>query len=392
MSFSYWQDGSSKINHPSFDLVVIGGGISGLSAAYWLQKEDPSLKIALLEKNQIASGASGRNAGFITSGSVEHYNRLVERWGEKLAREIWSFSERNLELLKEEFLENLDFKKRQQLGFEERGSFSLASTESELEELKKTSRLMKKHQIEVELLEEADVEKRLGVTGFRGGVKYLHDASINPVELCRWIAGQFRGDLFEGTEVSRVTQDGEERVVHTNRGEFHTSAVVYAGNGYLPSLDPFFDEMVFPTRGQILVTEPVPRFMEGPCYANFVLDYFRQLESGEVIIGGFRQLEKVTEVGYSDHITETIQSALYDFLQKHIPHLSGKLVTHRWAGVMGFSADGQPFVGAKPDDSQIFYLGGFTAHGLGLAFHSGRCLADLVFGRKIPDFLSGRRF
>ena len=64
------------------------------------------------------------------------------------------------------------------------------------------------------------------------------------------------------------------------------------------------------------MTEKVPRFMEGPCYANFVLDYFRQLPTGEMLIGGFRQLKKDTELGYSDETSPVIQNALEGFLNK----------------------------------------------------------------------------
>ena len=82
MSVSLWLDHSGRevINK---DIVIIGGGIAGMSAAYWLQKEDPTLDIALIEKNGLGSGATGRNAGFITCGSVEHFNRLVGTHGEK---------------------------------------------------------------------------------------------------------------------------------------------------------------------------------------------------------------------------------------------------------------------------------------------------------------------
>lgn len=138
--------------------------------------------------------------------------------------------------------------------------------------------------------------------------------------------------------------------------------------------------------------EPVERFMHGPCYANFYLDYFRQLPTGELLIGGFRQLEKATEVGYSDHITATIQDALHDFVSEHLPQFADKKVTHRWSGVMGFSQDGQPAVGAMPEDPQVFFLGGYTGHGIGLAFHTGRCLVDLIFGREVPKWLSAKRW
>jgi gamma-glutamylputrescine oxidase len=131
--------------------------------------------------------------------------------------------------------------------------------------------------------------------------------------------------------------------------------------------------------------------MDGPCYANFYLDYFRQMPNGSLLIGGFRQIEKATEVGYSDHITEPIQNALHHFVQTHLPALKDKKVSHRWAGVMGFSKDGEPIVGSLPEDNQIFFCGGYTGHGIGLAFNTGKKLVDLIFGREIPKWLSARR-
>ena len=146
------------------------------------------------------------------------------------------------------------------------------------------------------------------------------------------------------------------------------------------------------TQTKLLMTEKVPRFMEGPCYANFVLDYFRQLPTGEMLIGGFRQLKKDTELGYSDETSPVIQKALEEFLNKHIPNVNKAKVTHRWSGIMGFSVDGQPMVGSLPTDNQLFFVGGFTAHGLGLAFNCGKALVDSFYERPIPSFISAKRF
>ena len=85
MSVSYWNDVQNK-PQVSFDIAIIGGGIAGLSTAYWLLKEDPNLKICILEKGELGAGATGRNAGFITCGSVEHFNRLVGKHGENEAQ------------------------------------------------------------------------------------------------------------------------------------------------------------------------------------------------------------------------------------------------------------------------------------------------------------------
>ncbi|MGE3973361.1 MAG: NAD(P)/FAD-dependent oxidoreductase [Bdellovibrionales bacterium] len=393
MSTSYWLDRSSDLSKKSaetktFDILIIGAGLSGLSTAYWLKKEDPNLKVAIVEKSRVGFGASGRNAGFITCGSVEHFNRLHHKYGEKLAAEIWKFSETNLELLKENIIQD----QQDVIHFEQKGTFSLASTPPECEELRGSAQLMKSLGIEVEELDEAAITSRLGVQGFVGGIKYLRDACVNPAKLLELLRKRANVEIFESTEVFSIERNGDSRLVKTDNGTFDASMVVAALNGYSSSLFPYFEDKIFPTRGQILVTEPTERFMEGPCYANFYLDYFRQLTTGEILIGGFRQLEKETEVGYSDHITKLIQTNLEQFIREHIPAIKDKKITHRWGGVMGFSVDGQPMVGSLPDDPQILFHGGFTGHGLGLAFYTAKCLVDMMFEREIPSFVSARRF
>ncbi|MFT6071054.1 MAG: glycine/D-amino acid oxidase-like deaminating enzyme [Bacteriovoracaceae bacterium] len=392
MSVSFWQDSGSN-NRVQKDIVIIGGGFAGLSTAYWLQQEDPTLEIALVEKYEIGDGASGRNAGFITCGSVEHFNRLVEKHGREEAALIWGFSETNLNLLKEHIIKGSE----NDLLFEHKGSFSLASTETEFKELTEASVLMKSFDINVEKVDEADIKKRLGAEGFVGGIKYIDDATVNPLKMLRMMRSKIEQhennhiEFFENHEVSKIETDNGNKVVHTKKNRIEAPIVVYATNGYSPLLDDFFKDKIFPTRGQILMTEKVPLFMEAACYANFVLDYFRQLPTGELLIGGFRQLQKDVETGYSDQTTETIQRALEEFLQTHIPPVRKASITHRWSGIMGFSVDGQPMVGALPTDPQLYFVGGFTAHGVGLAFNAGKTLVDAMFDRPVPAWISAKR-
>lgn len=389
MSSSFWLDRTPAIEKKTFDVVIVGAGLTGLSTAYWLQKEDPSLKVAIVEKNRVAFGASGRNAGFVTCGSVEHFNRMISKHGLEQAVEIWKFSETNLQLLQQEIIQDQAGK----IQFEKKGAFSLAAQESEFTELKKVSEVMTSLKIPTEIVEGGDIEKRLGAVNFVGGIKYLGDASTNPVGLLELLRSKIKAEIYESVEAYRIDnlEDGT-KVLKTDKGDFETSMVVLALNGYSANLHPYFADKIFPTRGQCLMTEAVPRFMEGPCYANFYLDYFRQIPTGQLLIGGFRQIEKQTEVGYSDHVTNLIQDSLHNFVVTYLPKLAAAKVTHRWGGVMGFSKDGEPMVGSIPDDPAIYFAGGYTGHGVGLAFNTGKTLVDLIFGRQIPSWISARRF
>jgi glycine/D-amino acid oxidase-like deaminating enzyme len=387
MSISYWLDQGAGRSIET-DVLIVGAGITGLSLAYWVNQEDPNLKVTIVERGRVGSGATGRNAGFITCGSVEHFNRLVERWGDDKALEMWRFSEKNLDLLREHIIEDADA-----IEFRHDGTFSLASTNEEFHELKKTADLMRRFDIAVDVLNENEIKNRLGVVNFVGGIKYLKDASVDPIKLLGQMERKIKAQILPYSEVFDLKTESDGTVIaRTNTTEIRSSVVMLALNGYSSQLKPYFKDKIYPTRGQIMITNPVEPFMEGACYANFVLDYFRQLRNGQVLIGGFRQLEKATEVGYSDHTTDVIQDALYEFLQTYIPRLKDTGITHRWSGVMGFSSDGQPLIGALPDEPQIYFSGGYTGHGLGLAFHSAKCLVDLVFGREIPDFINAKRF
>lgn len=388
MSTSYWLDRSPQKEKKNYDIVVVGAGISGLSTVYWLNQEDPSLKIALIEKHRVGFGATGRNAGFITCGSVEHFNRMITKHGKDEAVEIWKFAEENLRLLKEHIIQEDTAK----IEFKKRGAYSLAAQDSEFAELKNVVKIMDEIGIPTETFDGDQIRKNVGATGFVGGIKYLDDAETNPVKLVELLLSKVKCDLYEQTEAHRYEQTSEgTRILKTDNGDFEASMIVYSLNGYSPTQHPFFADKIFPTRGQILMMEPVPMFMDGPCYANFYLDYFRQMPNGSLLIGGFRQLEKTTEVGYSDHITDVIQEALHHFVKTHLPSLTNKKVTHRWGGVMGFSKDGQPLVGSLPDDNQVFFCGGYTGHGIGLAFNTGKKLVDGIFGREVPRWLSARR-
>ena len=389
MSTSFWLDRSTATEKQVYDVVIVGAGITGLSTAYWLEKEDPSLKVAIIEKSRVAFGASGRNAGFVTCGSVEHFSRMINKHGLEQALEIWRFSETNLRLLQEEIVQD----QAKSMEFENDGAFSLAAQENEYLELKKTSEIMSGFKIPTEILDASAVTKRLGASGFVGGIKYLGDSSTNPVKLLEAMREKIKAPIFESVEAYRIDTLGDgTKLLKTDKGDFETSMVVLALNGYSATLHPYFKDKIYPTRAQCLMTEPVPRFMEGPCYANFYLDYFRQIPTGELLIGGFRQIDKANEVGYSDETSEIIQNSLHNFVTTYLPKLANAKVSHRWSGLMGFAKDGEPMVGSVPDDSAIFFAGGYTGHGIGLAFNTAKTLVDLIFGREIPPWISARRF
>ena len=384
MSVAYWQDSSAAEPVCEVDILIVGAGIAGWSVAYWLREE--GLSVAVLDRGDRCAGATGRNAGFATCGSVEHYARQVSKHGPALARELWALSEDNLRLIQSELVD-----RGVQCDFARRGTYSLAGSEHELGELEQSTALMRSEGIHVSMVDARHVAEHLGARGFTGGALYHDDGELHPVKLVAGMAELSGADFHPFHEVHRIEQGADGVDVYTQRRRFRAQAVVLATNGYSYLLDPWFADRIYPTRGQIVVTEPVAPFLAAPCYANFVLDYFRQLPDGRVLIGGFRQLAKDTEVGSADEPNPVIQAALEAFLEEHFEALRGKRIEYRWAGIMGFSADGMPLIGSLPHKPSVYFVGGFTAHGIGFAFKAGQLTARLIAHGETPGPLSARR-
>jgi hypothetical protein len=368
--------------------VIIGAGLAGLSTAYWLHKLDPTLSIAIVDKGTVGYGASGRNAGFITCGSTEHFSRMASAYGESKAEEIWKFTEYNHRLIVETFgLERL----QSECEYRNLGSWTLAATEHEIQVIGETVKHLQGKGVNVQWYDKKIVDNWLHCEGFHGGAKYADDGEIHPVKYLNLLQQESGATLYTNQEVFGFESDGDAVLVKTNQLDLRAEAVVLCTNAWSGQLSSWFQDKIAPTRGQIIVTEPVAPFLE-PAYCSFVLDYFRQLVDGRVLIGGFRNADIEREVGFSDEINPTIDEKLEGFLHDHFPRLRNARIDYRWSGVMGFSADGYPMVGALNEDPRIFYNVGFTAHGLGFTFATGELTAKLILEGQDPGIFSGRRF
>jgi gamma-glutamylputrescine oxidase len=386
MSVSYWQDTVGLSLDLEADVTIIGAGLAGLSTAYWLSKKDPTLNILVVDQGKIGHGASGRNAGFITCGSTEHFSRMTSAYGQDKAEGIWKFTEYNHNLMLEEFGA---CKLEQECEYRRKGSWTLAATENEIEVTKATVAALQERGVNVEWKDDAYP----GTEGFHGGAFYADDGEIHPMKYLWHLALQTGGkvEVMENAEVFGIDEEEGGLIVRTNKKRIKTEAIVLCTNAWSEQLFPWFKDKVSPMRGQIIVTEPVEHFLQ-PSYCSFVLDYFRQLVDGRVLIGGFRNVDVEKEVGFSDEVNPIIHDKLEGFLNEHFPTLRGARIDYRWSGVMGFSADGYPLVGSLPEDPRIFYNVGFTAHGLGFTFATGEATADLILAGKDPGIFSGRRF
>lgn len=334
------------------DVLVVGGGIAGVSLLWHLTRRH--IDAVLVERHHIAWGASGRNAGFLLAGVASSYAEAVRTYGREKAREVWEITSENHDRM-------IEAARGQDVGHLRRGSATLPSGDEERALL-----------IESEhLLQEDGFEARWD------GTRLINprDGEVDPSAMVAALARQSRRDAIrEGVDVSAVAPRRGDVTVTAGEDSCEAGVVILATNAYTPQLVP--SVTIQATRAQMVATAPVSKSItDMPVYSNFGYRYWRQLPTGEVLLGGWRDTSLETEKSYEDEPTAEIQ----EHLDRALRDLGVKSeVTHRWAGIMGFTPSGLPMTGLLEGMPNVYICAGFTGHGMGFAFMSAKEVAALI--------------
>jgi gamma-glutamylputrescine oxidase len=335
------------------DVLVIGGGIAGTSLMHHLAKR--RIGAVLVEARHLAFGASGRNAGFLLAGVADCYVEAVRIFGRSKAREVWQITDENHDRMIEAVAGT-------DVGHRRLGSATFASGDEERARLEESA----------QLLHDDGFEARWdGTTLFNP-----RDGEVNPAAVVGALAGRLRaGAIREGVEVTEIVAAGAEVSVRAGESECLAGIVVLATNGYTSRLLP--QVKIQPTRAQMLASAPLSRVVcDLPTYSHFGYRYWRQLVSGELLIGGWRDTSMETEIGFDDQPTDQIQEHLDRKLAEMV---AGRAeVTNRWAGIMGFTETGLPLVGPVDGMRNVYTCAGFNGHGMGFAFMSAKQLVESI--------------
>lgn len=388
-NMSYWLD-SNAANFPALkndiraDVAVIGAGIAGASVSYWIGND---CKVVLLEEERIASKASGRNAGFLLTGTSDYYSIAVERYGHAKAKTIWKLTQQNHDLLEKHILKNgIECEHKRS------GSYLLGMRENEMSIIRKSVAMLRRDGFNYKIMNGKEINELLSVDGFHGAAYNSKDGEINPVKLVRGlvkVANENGTDVFENTSIQKIVRRDDIFELRTKHATVKADYIVLATNAYTPLLHPTFRNIIRPVRGQILGTKPCRRLFRGVFYANYGYEYWRQLPDGSVLAGGFRETDPAREVGYSMIATRKIQNKLEGLLTKL--HVKSS-IEYRWSGIMGFSKDHLPLVGPFPSMKNLLICAGYSGHGLGFSFIAGKMISEMILNGRPYGIFSPTRF
>jgi len=369
------------------EVVVVGGGMLGASAAYHLARA--GVRPLVIEANSPAWGASGRNAGMALAGLGGHFPRVTALVQAAGGRSILDYTARSLDML-----EAWDAELPGGIEWDRFGSLDLAVDPAEEAHVRRTADLQAAEGLEVRIVdarELRDLAPGLAVDEVCAAKWTPQDAKLNPFRLCYALLEAVRemgGTVVTGVRVDRLLAGGGRAAgVATSHGDVSAGAVLLATNAWTPALAPHLAANLTPIRETVCVTEMLPFSIGRPGFeTNQCNEYWRQMRSGEVVIGGFAVADEGMGIGsYSTGVRPDVPPLLAGLLARLHPALADARIVRCWAGLLDFASLEIPMAGALPAEGGTplpgaYIAAGLTGHGHPYAPILGLLMAELISG------------
>ena len=377
------------------DVAIVGGGLAGLSAA--IELADRGYQVVLLEAKQVGWGASGRNGGQALAGLACEQETIEAQLGLDEARRVWAMTIEALSLIQQRcarFQIDCDWRP---------GYLSLAVNERKARELEAWQvRMQSLYGHETAWITPQDMPQWIASPRFHSG---LHDPLSGHLHPLKYSLGLARGarqlgvKLFEDSAVTALeaaTTVGGSVRVRTAGGSVRAAHVLLAGNVYLQGIAPMLESRIMPVGTYIIASKVLDASLaqslipsgSAVCDTNFVLDYFRVASHTDAGCVEHRMLYG-GRVSYSTSTPPNLAASMQKRMAQTFPQLSGVGVEFAWGGFVDISMNRAPDFGRLSDRlpagaaqglSNVYYLQGFSGHGLALTGIAGKLVAEAMDG------------
>lgn len=362
-------DGSRTV-----DVAIIGGGFTGLQAAYNLARA--GIAVTLIEAHRFGDGASGRNGGQFGTGQRAWPDELEEKIGFERSKALFDLAENAKHYV-------LDFARDNQIDMEfQQGQLNVSHKRAYEKSYRDSVEAMvgRYGYEEIAFMEKAETADRLGSSHYHCGVRDTGTGHIHPLKLLVGLAKAAKAagaDIFEMTPAKSIRQSGGKTLIETPSGTITATQVLIATNAYIGNLEPVTAAHVMPIRSFIGATAPLDQFpsiipdKEAVADSRFVVRYFRKTPDNRLLFGGREAYTADSPRDISKHIRKQI-SEIY-------PALADIEMTHAWGGSVGITLTRQPFV--REVMPGVLSIGGYSGHGVMLSNYCGKLYADMVINK-----------
>jgi len=357
------------------DICVIGGGITGCSAALHLAERGYS--VVLLEAGEIGHGASGRSGGQILPGLGTDIATVEKALGRERAREIWEMS-REAVRLTAALIERHDIPCELSWGY-----LHAAVKPRHVRELEAfRERMARDYDYSALTLLEGDALREHVVSDAYPAA--LFDAEGGHLHPLNYTLGLARAARRAGVAIHEHSaaveiRHGEPATVVTARGQVTADFVVLGTNAYQAGLVPELSGRIMRAANYMIATAPLSEAQVAQVLpkndalsdANFVLDYYRLSADRRLIFGG--------EVSYDGREPRNLTTRMDEKIARIFPVLEGVPIEYRWGGDVAITLDRAPDFGRL--GRNVYYAQGYSGHGMALAGLAGQLLAEAIAGQ-----------
>jgi gamma-glutamylputrescine oxidase len=356
------------------DVAVLGGGMAGCSAALHLAKR--GYRVALLEARFVGYGASGRSGGQAIFGLAASQQRLAADVGRSDARRLFDLSVEALDLtqsLIREYAIDCDYRANH---------VHVAVKPRHVEELKDWAReLYEDYAYEsARFLDRSELEEHVRSERYLAGLLDPRSGHLHPLKYTQGVARAAEAAgarIYENSEVLRYT-DGPEVRVQTAHGTVRCANLILCGNAYIGAVAPALARRILGVGTYIIASEPLGEERARnllPSNAaiadiNWILDYFRRSIDHRLLFGG--------RVSYSSVQPPRLAESMRRRMVRVFPSLSDVKVGYAWGGYLDITLSRAPNFGRLAPN--VFYLQGFSGHGVALTGLAGKLVAEAVAG------------
>ena len=356
------------------DVCVVGGGIAGCSTALHLAEK--GYRVVLLEGERIGWGASGRSGGQAIVGFASGQDKIVHAAGKENARRMWDISIEGLDLI-------ADRVARHHIDCDLHwGQMHAAIKPRQRDDLlAEQASLAKDFDYPVDFLERNAVREILSTERYCAALYDKRSDHLHPLNYTLGLAAAATAagvQIFEHSKATHVDRN-DPATVSTATGKVKARFVALCCNAYIGGLEPTLRNRIMPVGTYIVATEPLGeeriasliRRNVAVSDANFVLDYFRRSADHRLIFGG--------RVSYSGLDPFNTQRATRKRMLAVFPQLTDARIDFAWGGYVDITLSRAPDFGRLA--SNIFYLQGFSGHGIALTGIAGKLVAEAICGQ-----------
>lgn len=364
------------------DVAIIGGGYTGLSAAYRFAER--GMQPVVVEANEIGWGASGRNGGVVSAKFRASIPSIARTYGLATARRMAEIGHEGVDEVIG-LIEELDIKGA---AFSMSGNLRCAHNRKALDALVAEAEIMRSTfgDTSLQVLSSGEVAAETGSKEFVGGVLAAHAGIIHPLNFARGIARGLRRKnivLFEHSPARTLRRTKDGVLIGTPRGTLRARHVVIATNAYsdLTEATSAVNHTLIPFRSAIIATEPL-----GAHFNNSLMPARRSYSETRRMMRWFRRAGDRMIFGgrgaFGRNDSANAFEALRHALIGLFPQLEEVAITHHWSGLVAMTLRSIPHVGLI--DDRVSYALGYNGTGIACSCLMGRYVCDLALGGK-PD-------